>query len=259
LKGIPSTIALFDIDPHFGYLTGGHTSPYWTGFFHLNSSECEFHFEWLVVTLTFHGFMSGICFALQIRLYLFIRSCINYSAASASDTPVNSTSVVQPTDSRVAASGVLDPTSSTSSVGTRSRNRPPSTNSRRSNHRLRITTPSGKQLSQLEMKAARTLALGILPFCLINFPAALLGAAFHFTRIVWGLEEINRWLFLVMLVFRELILFHLIYIPVILMVVQIGKRNSHVEAEHYRMNRRSPRQRVYRLREMPINNIESRL
>jgi len=108
------------------------------------------------------------------------------------------------------------------------------------------------------MRAARILALGILPFCLINFPAALLGAAFHFTRLVWGLEEINRWLSLIMLVFRELIVFNLIYIPIILMVVQNGKSNSRAEAEHYRMNRRSRRRRVYRLREMPINNIESR-
>jgi len=156
--------ALSNIDPCLDYLTGGHTSPYWTGIFHLNS-----------------------------------------------------------------------------------------------NHRLRITTPSGKQLSRLEMRAARILALGILPFCLINFPAALLGAAFHFTRVVWGLEEINRWLSLIMLVFRELILFHLIYIPVILMAVQHGKSNSEAEVEHYRMNRRSPRRRVYRLREMPITNIERRL
>ena len=228
-----------------------------------SSNECEFPFGWLVVTLTFHGLMSGTCFALQIRLYLFIRSCINYSAtATASVTSVNSTSVVQPTDSR-AASVVLDPISSTSSIGTnRSRNRQPSTSvSQRPNNRLRrITTPSGKQLSRLEMRAARILALGILPFCLVNFPAALFGAAFHFTRVVWGLEEINRWIALIMLVFREFILFHLIYIPVILIMVQNGKISSQAEAEHYRiMNRRSPRRRVYRLREMPINNIERRL
>ena len=168
----------FNIDGvYLGYLTGGHTSPYWTGFSHLNSIECEVHFGWLAVTLTFHAFMSGTCFALQIRLYLFIRSCINYSAASASDTPVNSTSVVRPTDSRGTASVILDPVPSTSSVGARSRNH------RTSNHRLKITTPSGKQLSRLEMRAARILALGILPFCLINFPAALFGAAFHFTRV----------------------------------------------------------------------------
>ena len=40
-----------------------------------------------------------------------------------------------------------------------------------------------------------------------------------------------------------------------LMAVQNGKSNSQAEAEHYRANRRSPRRRVFRLREMPINNF----
>ena len=154
---------------------------------------------------------------------------------------------------------ILDPASSTSSVSTRTRHCQSSAVSHRQNHRLGITTPSGNQLSRLEMRAARILALGILPFCLINFPVALFGAAFHFTRVVWGLEEINQWLALIMLFFRELILFHLIYIPIILMAVQNWKRNRQAEAEHYRMNRRSPRRRVYRLREMPFNSIERRL
>jgi len=165
LKAKPCTLGLLNIDPRFCYLPGGHTSPYWTGFFLLNSNECEFHFEWLVVTLTFHGFMSGTCFALQIRLYLFTRSCINYSAASVSITPVNSTTVVQPTNSREAVSVVPNAASPTFSVGTRSQQSQSFTVFRRSYNKLGITTPSGKQLSRLEMRAGRILALGILPFC----------------------------------------------------------------------------------------------
>ena len=129
------------------YYTGGHTSPYWTGFFHFNTNECEFHYGWLIVTLTFHAFISGTCFVLQIHLYLFIRSCINYSATLAeSATSVSSTAAVQPTDPRAAAVVALNPVpvASTSSTGSRGLNRHHSTASRRANNkRLRITTPSG--------------------------------------------------------------------------------------------------------------------
>ena len=130
--------------------------------------------------------MSGVCFALQIRLYIFTRSCINYSApvitASTSISRPISPSNVDPRN----AAAVLNPASSTASSFER-RHQCITGPTRRSNRK--ITGPEGQQLNRLEVRAARTLTLGILPFCLINLPVAVFFAVFQFYPTQFGSGE----------------------------------------------------------------------
>lgn len=152
--------------------------PYWTG---ILQPQCRMQFDWLVVTLSFHGFLSVISSILQIRLFFFIRSCIRYSSVS-NETPS-----------------------------------PPQVNRRLTAKITVITGPDGQRLSRLEVKAARTLTVGILPFCLINIPLSVSSVAVVIIREHWG-PEYAIWLAIVMLCMRELILLHLIYIPAVFMV-----------------------------------------
>lgn len=184
---------------------GGQTSPFLIGF--LRADECRLHFDLLALVLTFHGFMSATCFILQIRLYLFIRSCIRYSAAANSQQS-SSNAVHQ--NSRTAA--VLLNSSSSGN------------NENQPGQLSIIIGPTGQQLNELEVRATRILTIGILPFCLINLPASISCLVFHFIRINWGHEQAQS-MAIIMVILRELILFHLIYIPIIL-VAQSRKFGS---------------------------------
>ena len=145
--------------------TGGHLAPYWMGY--LRADECQLHFDWLVLTLTYNGLMALICLILQIRLYLFIRYCIDYSAnadRSSNDNTANPTAVPV-----VATTAVVFLNSHSS--GYCCEQHAQSNNSRpRSTF---ISCPSGQRLSWLEMRAAKILTVGILPFCFINLPYRL--------------------------------------------------------------------------------------
>ena len=220
-------------------ITAGQTFPFWTGF--LRADECRLHFDLLLLTLTFHGLMSATCFILQIRLYLFLRSCIRYSAAASSHNSSNN--VVHQDPPRAAV--LLNSSSS-------------GNNENHADQSRIITGPTGQQLNELEVRAAKILSIGILPFCLINLPASIFSLVFHFIRINWGLEQAQS-MAIIMVILRELILFHLIYIPIIL--VAQSRRFGSCSNRSCRLfvrcccncRRHRPRNRpkVYRLDRMP--------
>ncbi len=185
--------------------------------------------------------MSATCFILQIRLYLFLRSCIRYSAAANSYNSFNN--VVHQDPPRTAV--LLNSFSS-------------GNNENHADQSRIITGPTGQQLNELEVRAAKILTIGILPFCLINLPASIFSLVFHFIRINWGLEQAQS-MAIIMVILRELILFHLIYIPIIL--VAQSRRFGSCSNRPYRLfvrcccncrrDRSRNRPKVYRLDRMP--------
>jgi len=176
---------------------------------YLRTDECQLHFDWLVLTLTYNGLMALICLILQIRLYLFIRYCIDYSANSDRSSNDNT---ANPTAVPVVATTAAVFLNSYSSGYCCEQQHAQSNNSRpRSTF---ISCPSGQRLSCLEMRAAKILTVGILPFCFINLPSSLSGVAIHFVAKYLGNDYVG-WLRILMVALRELILLHLIYIPAV--------------------------------------------
>lgn len=186
--------------------TGGHLSPYCMGY--LRMDECQLHFDWLVLTLTYNGLMALICLVLQIRLYLFIRFCIDYSANA--NRPSNNNTANETVVPVVAATAAIFLNSSSSGYccekHARSYNPRPQPTF--------ISCPSGQRLSWLEMRAAKILTIGILPFCFVNLPSSLSGVAIYFVTKYLG-SDYAGWLRILMVALRELILLHLIYIPAV--------------------------------------------
>jgi len=173
---------------------------------YLRADECQLYFDWLVLTLTYNGLMALICLILQIQLYLFIRCCIDYSANTNSYNTGNETGVPV-----VAATAAIYLSS-----GYCCEQHAESNNSR---HRSTfISCPSGQKLSWLmEMRGAKILTVGILPFCFINLPSSLSGVVIHFVAKNLGNDYVG-WLRILMVALRELILLHLIYIPAVFSV-----------------------------------------
>lgn len=75
--------------------------------------------------------------------------------------------------------------------------------------RIRIPV---RRIGLLELRASRILAMGILPFCLVTVPLSI-GSAVTF---VHGIDAV--WIKLAMVILREFLLLHLVYIPSVLIV-----------------------------------------
>ena len=135
--------------------------------------------------------MSVICFVLQIRLFLFIRSCIEYSSENNRSTD---------NENSLAPLSVL-----LNSVSSSNNSRVVAVISSRNDHQ-----------NQLELKSAKILVTGILPFCLVHLPLTISSVVVVLIRSYWGTQYAS-WLYLVIMILRELILLHLIYIPSIYM------------------------------------------
>lgn len=162
--------------------TGGHTSPYWLGIFPM---KCGLRFGWVAVALGFQGLLSIICLIVQIKLYSFVRSCIRYPLSSMR-TNNNLTELVE--------------------------QQVPITNSFSSDRRIRLQTldNSNHRINQLELRAARILGMGILPFCLVILTLCF-SSVVLFILNYQGFDTAR--MNVIMLTFREFLLLHLIYIP----------------------------------------------
>ena len=161
---------------NFNYFsfTGGQTSPYWLRIFPVS---CNPKFGWLFVTLTFQGILSLASIVIQIRLYILVRSCILHSP------PTNNTMEL------VAINRHL---------------------SRRQRRRHDNNNGYAERISRIEMRAARILGIGILPFCLMALSIFAINVAMLVCRY---LDLDTSWIKLVMEIFREFLILHLIYIP----------------------------------------------
>ena len=210
----------------------------------MRADECRLRFDWLVLTLGFHGLLGAVCLALQVRLFVFVRGYIRLHSAAPTST----------------ANTIEEGGSWTAGAGTAAANQ--------------------QQQELLELRAARFLTLGILPFCLISLPLSLIGVANYFVRQMMPEADPEKqvagnWLNGIMMGLRELILFHLFYIPVVLLVKKRQFRTSGLPtadaaaagfggvmrpspllppchcARDRCAHRRRPRPKIYRLSRMP--------
>lgn len=176
-------------------------SPYWTGIFTI---ECGIRYKWLASTLCIHGILSSTCLAVQARLFFFIRSCLRYAPAVEN---IHLQQIYPHQTSACSLKGeVFD------MVEGRERS---------------------KRNNRLEIRAARILGLGILPFCLVNLTLCICGVARAFLESD-GSETF--WLRLVMKTCRELIRLHLIYIPIVFMS---QSREFHAAAKRFHRSKKS--------------------
>lgn len=151
---------------------GGQTFPFWTG---LLPIECGIHYGWILATHCFQGTLSAICLVVQDRLFAFIRSYVHYTA------PVTT--------------GIV------SDFGTQPLPRPNV-----------IVGGTMRQVCRLELRAAKILGMGIVPFCVAKLVLSIVSVALLVSRYC----QINTfWLYKSMLMSREVLLVHLAYIPVI--------------------------------------------
>ena len=170
--------------------TGGGFLPYWTGMY---TVECGIRYEWLIVILNFHGLLSSICLAVQTRLFFFIRKCLRYAPA------VENIQLESIYRHQTSACSINNDEFPRISARTRERERP----------------AGGKDSrllkNRLEMRAALILALGILPYCLINLTLCICALAGDMKSS----EFATSFLLKFMLTCRELIRLHFIYIPIV--------------------------------------------
>lgn len=85
----------------------------------------------------------------------------------------------------------------------------------RRNYLQNLGNQSDHRLNQLELRAAKILGMGILPFCLVILTLSI-GSLVYFILNYQGLDttRMNS----VMTTFREFLLLHLIYIPAVFVV-----------------------------------------
>lgn len=157
---------------------GLQTSPYWTGTW--DTVYCGIRYNWMAFTLLYHLLMSIICLAVQTRLYLFIRLCVRYAPSP----------VVEVIQLTVQNGPELNNSSSSSEGSSESR-------------RQRI-------VNRLELRAAWILGFGILPFCLVTLALCLCSSVFV---ILWTQGVEIDWMKNVILILREFLIIHLVYIP----------------------------------------------
>lgn len=165
----------------FVYL-GGQTFPYWTGILPV---KCGLRYGWISIALCFQGLLSIACLIVQVRLYVFIRSCDRSSSRN-----INTMESV--TQQHTILSNLR------SSGETNVREDP-----------IEIVT---QRINRLELRAARILSIGILPFCVVALSVCISSEALLICRF----RGFNTyWMYNIMLIFRELLLFHLVYIPTV--------------------------------------------
>lgn len=166
--------------------TGGQTAPYWLGIFPIG---CNLRYGWLLITVCFQGLLSFACLFLQIRIYIFVRTCIRYSPPDKSQSMelVNQ----QPSNSSSMSCDHHDYSQcNTDHMSNKAKNR----------------------LNKLEIRAARILGFGIFPFCLVTLTLCISTVLLAFFRYK-GLDVF--WVKLIMEIFRDILIVHLIYIPAI--------------------------------------------
>lgn len=154
-------------------LQGLQTSPYWTGMFTI---KCGIRYDWMAITLLYHGVLSFTCLVIQARLFYFIRHCVRYAPQlernNQQESPIFNLNTASEED----------------------------VNSRR------------QRMNRMEVRAARILGLGILPFCVVSLTLCV-GSFVLIGLRSKGIE--GYWMKNVILIFREVILIHLIYIPTV--------------------------------------------
>ena len=144
--------------------------------------------EWLAVTLSFQGLFSSTCIIMQVCLFVIIRNFIRFSASN-SNHPNEINLELERTNNQENASRLSNP------------------------NRM---TESNSRICQLELRASRILGIGIIPFCLTIFVLFLSTLTFITCR--W--QNLNAsYITMIMLIFRETLLFHLLYIPTVFIVL----------------------------------------
>ena len=135
--------------------------------------------NYLLIAVLIQGILSIICLTLQTKLYIFVRSLLRYPPASRNETIE------------------LDIFNTNSSIVT-------------------VNVPhrgsSARHLNKLELRTTRILCIGIFPFCLIMFILCLVTVMLVVYRSQ-GLEVFWAVVF-IMKIFREVLLVHLLYIPI---------------------------------------------
>ena len=156
--------------------TGVHTSPYWMDF---NSPHCGLNVNLIVITVCCHTLLSTTCLAFYIRILIIIR---RYQVGPPSTESIQMRSI--------ASNGLNN-----------------------SGERIEITssTDRSRPKYRLEIQAARVLAIGNLPFCLVNLTLL-------FCCLISDLDSpelVDSPLITLMMICRELIHLHLMYIPIV--------------------------------------------
>ena len=136
--------------------------------------------NYLLIAVSIQGILSLICLTLQIKLYIYVRSLLLYSPADRKETME------------------LDVFHITNSSTV------PVNNPRQGS--------SARRLNKLELRTTRILCIGIFPFCLVTLTLCLVTVVLIVYRSQ-GLEVFWIVIF-IMKVFREVLLVHLLYIPI---------------------------------------------